>query len=166
MPQWQRRKDDPVTTTIHSLIQNTLLERPPRGGPHDERHAHAHDLRAEYLSVLRVKLERTVGSGKELVKKALTLRRPTSETVGWCVCATGMKAAQFAAMAIYDVPRAAVRKAYSWIAEKSGDFELTTGEQCFISKGLELFTLGRKVLTRDEVFINSGAGVLPDTPQV
>ena len=50
-----------------SLIQNTLLERPPRGGPHDERHAHAHDLRAEYLSVLRVKLERTVAAdGPEL----------------------------------------------------------------------------------------------------
>ena len=38
--------ENSVTTTIHSLIQNTLLERPPRGGPHDERHAHAQRRRA------------------------------------------------------------------------------------------------------------------------
>mmetsp|Transcript_5307 Transcript_5307/g.15771 ORF Transcript_5307/g.15771 Transcript_5307/m.15771 type:complete len:1072 (+) Transcript_5307:245-3460(+) len=94
------------------------------------------------------------GPPKELVRIALTLRSGTAESVGWCVCITGFKFAQFLAIEHYGIDVMDLRDALFWLNRTFGSTEVTCGEQGFVSTALEWYSFESRVVSIKNLYFD------------
>jgi len=95
------------------------------------------------------------GPPKELVRIALTLRSGTAESVGWCVCITGFKFAQFLAIEHYGIDVMDLRDALFWLNRTFGSTEVTCGEQGFVSIALEWYAFQSRRVSTKKLYLDS-----------